>query len=174
MPCQPGASSVALWCWVGIAPDLFRTLILERLVCRCLFVKSDASVDCWSTVTDFNAKLVDMNVNVPAVDARAVEVLASGLPLFPARADKERKFFEPFHGDRCRLVVVALEIGGRWSLEVVDFIERLASPRRATQFATVSFSVLAPLDSHNRHFMRTVVCQLIRGPVFSPSRTSRR
>ena len=97
-----GSSQVLVGCPTKpefrIAPDLFRTLILERL-----------SVDCWSTVTDgteqhaptqavlrtrasapertlarvcreagasvrFNAKLVDMNI--------AVEVLASGLPLF--------------------------------------------------------------------------------------------
>ena len=78
-----------------------------------------------------------------------------------ARADKERKCSELLNGDRCRLVVVVLE-GGRWSLEAVDFIERLAMARRTTQSATVSFSVLeAPLDSHDRHFMRTVVCQLV-------------
>ena len=46
-----------------------------------------------------------------------------------ARADKERKYSELLNGDRCRLVVVALETGGRWSLEAVDFIERLAMAR---------------------------------------------
>ena len=34
-----------------------------------------------------------------------------------AGADKERKYSELLHGDKCRLVVVALETGGRWSLE---------------------------------------------------------
>ena len=104
-----------------------------------------------------------MNIAVPADNARVVEVLASGLPLFhgaqlaaditlgsaltatglprpgaavvdgivcmAARADKERKYSELLNGDRCRLVVVALETDGRWSLEAVDFIERLAMAR---------------------------------------------
>ena len=45
------------------------------------------------------------------------------------RADKELKYSELFRGDRCRLVVVALETGGRWSPEAVDFIDRLATAR---------------------------------------------
>ena len=52
-----------------------------------------------------------------------------GIVCMAARADKERKCFELLHGDRCRFVMVALETGGRWSLEVVDFIERLAMTR---------------------------------------------
>ena len=141
-------------------------------VCRCSFVKPGASADCRSTVTDGTeqhaptqagcaleprhqnahspecaGRPVDMNIAVPADDARAVEVLASGLPLFhgaqlavditlrsaltatglprpgaavvdgivcmAARADKERKYSELLNGDRCRLVVVALETGAR-------------------------------------------------------------
>ena len=92
-----------------------------------------------------------MNVAVAAEDERAIEVLASGLPirqgaqlavdvtvrcaltadglptpgaarhdgaaLLRARADKERKYTELVHNDRCQLVVVALETGGRWSDE---------------------------------------------------------
>ena len=173
-----------------IAPNLFRTLILERLrlpllVCevRCecgllvdghgrhraagphsvrLRTRASAPERTLARVcreagasVRFNAKLVDMNMAVPADDAREVEVLASGLPLFHeaqlavditltatgscavvdgivcmvAKADKERKYSELLHGDRCRLVVVALETGGRWSLEPVDFIERLAMAR---------------------------------------------
>ena len=87
-----------------------------------------------------------MNVDVAASDERAVEVLASGLPVYHgaqlavditlrsalsasglprfnaavvdgavcgrARDDKERKCAELLHGDRCRLVVVALETEG--------------------------------------------------------------
>ena len=121
-------------------------------VCR----EAGASVRC-------NAKLVDMNVAVHANDERAVEVLASGLPLFHraqlavdvtlrcaltasgtprpgaaavdgivcagARADKELKYSELLSGDRCRLVVVAMETGGRWSPEAVEFVENLAAAR---------------------------------------------
>ena len=46
-----------------------------------------------------------------------------------ARADKETKYAELLVGDRCRLVVVALETGGRWSSEAIQFVESLASCR---------------------------------------------
>ena len=42
-----------------------------------------------------------------------------------ARADKERKYPELLAG-RCSLVVVALETGGRWSTEALEFIDDLA------------------------------------------------
>ena len=39
----------------------------------------------------------------------------NGAVLYRARRDKERKYQELVAGNRCRLVVVALETGGRWS-----------------------------------------------------------
>ena len=116
-----GSSKVLVGCPTKlefrIAPDLFRTLILERL--RLPLLVSEARCECGLSVDGhgrhraacphsgrlrtrasapertlarvcreagasvrFNAKLVDMNIAVPADDARAVEVLASGLPLF--------------------------------------------------------------------------------------------
>ena len=111
----------------------------------------------------FNVKLRDMNVAVPADDDRAIEVLASGLPmqhgaqlaiditirsatsanglpqrnaahvdgavLTRARVDKEAKYAELVGGNRCVLVVVALETGGRWSGEAVEFIDMMAGAR---------------------------------------------
>ena len=44
-----------------------------------------------------------------------------------ARQDKERKYFELLSGHRCRLVVVALETGGRSSKEAVQFVDDLAA-----------------------------------------------
>ena len=110
-----------------------------------------------------NARLRDMNVVVAAHDDRAIEVLATGLPLFfgaqlavditlrcalaadgtahpgaarvdgavctRAREDEETKYSELLRGDRCRLVVVALETGGRWSEEALQFVESLAAIR---------------------------------------------
>ena len=110
-----------------------------------------------------NAKLRDMNVEVRADDERAIEVLASGLPihqlaqlavditlrspltstglarpaaattdgavLVRARADKEAKYFELLQGNRCHLVVVGLETGGRWSTEATIFVDMLAAGR---------------------------------------------
>ena len=109
----------------------------------------------------WQAKLRDMNVIVSANDERAIEVLASGLPLFQgaqlavditirsvltasgaavlntshtdgvvllqARREKERKYAELLAGDRCRLVVVGVETGGRWSAESVEFINCLVA-----------------------------------------------
>ena len=49
--------------------------------------------------------------------------------LVKARADKERKYAELVNGDRCRLVVVGVETGGRWSDEAVTFFDHLASAR---------------------------------------------
>ena len=43
-----------------------------------------------------------------------------------ARRDKELKYSELVDGQRCHLVVVALERGGRWSSEAHNFFERLA------------------------------------------------
>ena len=118
-----------------------RALAPERTIAR-VCREAGATVRC-------NAKLREMNVDVAASDERAVEVLASGLPLYHgaqlavditlrsglsasglprfnaavvdgvvcgrAGEDKERKHAELLHGDLCRLVVVALETGGRWS-----------------------------------------------------------
>ena len=96
---------------------------------------------------------------VSAQDERAIEVLASGLPIhhgaqlavdvtmrcaltaqglaspgaahingaaaLRARRDKELKYQELVAGNRCALVVVAVETGGRWSSEAVDFVSSL-------------------------------------------------
>ena len=45
-----------------------------------------------------------------------------GAALARARPDKERKYAELLEGDRCHLVVVALETGGRWSAEALEFV----------------------------------------------------
>ena len=108
-----------------------------------------------------NAKLRDMNINVPATDERAIEVVASGLEmnhgaqlavditvrsavtscgrarpnaatvdgavLVEARHNKEMKCAELCEGDRCRLVVVGVETGGRWSPQALSFVEQTGS-----------------------------------------------
>ena len=179
-----------------LAPDLFRTLVLERM--RLPLQVSEAHCECGSPLdvqgrhravcprsgrlksraqapertlarvcreagatVRFNAMLRDMNIAVAATDHRAIEVLASGLPLHhgvqlavditircahtaesracpnaattngavlqAARAQKATKYAELLHGDRCRLVVVGVETGGRWSDEAMQFIAELAA-----------------------------------------------
>ena len=57
----------------------------------------------------------------------AARVDGAGFP--EARRDKEAKDHELVEGTRYLLVVVAIETGGRWSHEAVDFVESLASAR---------------------------------------------
>ena len=52
-----------------------------------------------------------------------------GIVLRKARADKESKYDELLGGGRCRLVVVGIETGGRWSEEAVSFVKSLAAVR---------------------------------------------
>ena len=55
---------------------------------------------------------------------------AEGAALRQARRAKERTYPELLRLDsRCRLVVLALEVGGRFSPETVDFVQRLARAR---------------------------------------------
>ena len=52
-----------------------------------------------------------------------------GAVLTKARLDKETKDAELVESDRCQLVVVGIETGGRWSNEATSFIEGLAASR---------------------------------------------
>ena len=52
-----------------------------------------------------------------------------GAVLSQSRLDKERKCPELLASRRCRLVEVAIETGGRWSDEAVDFIWQLATAK---------------------------------------------
>ena len=73
-----------------------------------------------------------------AVDTTLVSLLtAAGLPhraaggtagaaLLTARRAKERAYPELCGSGRCRLTVVALELGGRWSTEAATFVRLLA------------------------------------------------
>ena len=104
-----------------------------------------------------NVKLRDMNVQVPATDEREIEVVAAGLSIHHGAqlavditlrsavtsvgalrttaatvngaADKEAKYAELVRNERCRLVVVALETGGRWGTEALEFVADMASSR---------------------------------------------
>ena len=52
-----------------------------------------------------------------------------GVQLAEARRRKERKYRELLQERRCRLVVVALEVGGRWGEEAVTFVRLLAKAK---------------------------------------------
>ena len=58
--------------------------------------------------------------------------IADGVQLRTARTRKEQKYRELLQSRRCRLVVLALEVGGRWSEEAVDFVRLLAKAKART------------------------------------------
>ena len=62
-------------------------------------------------------------------EARGRAAYENGHIADAARRDKEQKYPELLTSKRCRLIVVALEIGGRWSSEAWDFFENLAWAR---------------------------------------------
>ena len=64
-----------------------------------------------------------------------------GVALAEARKDKERKYPELLSNARCKLVVVAMEVGGRWSEEAHYFLEILASARERDAPQTLKGSV---------------------------------
>ena len=98
-----------------------------------------------------NVRLADMNLDVPVADARRIEVVANGLPLWhgsqgqahpradvqpgsavdaAARRKRNNTYPELGHARRCCLVVVGMEVGGKFSTEVVQFL-RLPARHRA-------------------------------------------
>ena len=93
-----------------------------------------------------------------------------GAILLQARVDKENKYPELLNG-RCRLVVVALETGGRWSNEAVDFIWQLAQAkaREVPSFMTSTKMALVWERRWTRMLtfisLRRVFCGVVGGAV---------
>ena len=77
----------------------------------------------WQWTSPFGAPLLR------TVQRRPGAARMDGAVCTRAREDKERKHSELLRADRCRLVVVALETGGRWSEESLQFVESLAAVR---------------------------------------------
>ena len=73
-------------------------------------------------------------------DPRPGAAREDGIACNGARVDKERKYGELTEGNRCRLVVVALETGGRWSVEALQFVESLAHTRARERPPTMARS----------------------------------
>ena len=56
-------------------------------------------------------------------------VIFAGTALRDARRRKEHTYPELFRSRRCKLVVLGLEVGGKWSEETASFIKLLAQHR---------------------------------------------
>ena len=67
---------------------------------------------------------------LPAPDSPGPQGRQPGSPaLRAARQAKERTYPELVRGNRCRLVVLAMEVGGKWSHEAAEFLRLLAQAR---------------------------------------------
>ena len=62
-------------------------------------------------------------------DSRPRAYYENGAAMADARKRKEQRYHELCQGARCRLVVTAMEVGGRWSEEAFDFLSLLAQAR---------------------------------------------
>ena len=95
-----------------------------------------------------NVLVRDLNVAPSRQDDRRIEAIANGLPLWGCvqvavdttlvspltanggpRREARRTYPELCNSGRCRLVVLGIETGGRWSAEAVTFLRLLARCR---------------------------------------------
>ena len=78
-----------------------------------------------------------------------------GAVLEQAREDKERTYQELVGSSRCKLVVVGVETGGRWSSEAVAFVRQLAYARARDAPAFLQF---ATTGAWERRWTRMLSC----------------
>ena len=69
----------------------------------------------------------------------------AGAALHDARRNKERVYSELTRGGRCRLVVLGIETGGRWSEEACNFLRLLAQHRARQDTPLLRQAVAAAL-----------------------------
>ena len=67
--------------------------------------------------------------------------MEDGAQLRVARARKENKYRELLHSRRSRLVVLGMEVGGRWSDEAHRFVRLLAKAKARSRPAVIRRSV---------------------------------
>ena len=159
--------------WVTIeqpVPLASRALPLERAVAR-VCQEAGARVA-------RNMRLADMNLPLPVADARRIEIVCNGLPLWhgaqlavdttcvspvtrsgeprpgadsqpglalqlATRRKRRETYPELSRSPRCRLVVFAVETGGRWGPEPTAFLRLLAHARAASAHAAVRSALRA-------------------------------
>ena len=71
----------------------------------------------------------------------------AGAALQDARRNKERTYPELLQNRRCRLVVLGIEVGGRWSNEASNFIRMLANARARSSPPSLQAATRAALVS---------------------------
>ena len=147
-------------------PICFRVLLLERLglplpVTEAHFMftlKMSATSRSWHRTCRASQLAVDITLQSalgssgePRPHAADVE----GAVLVQARIDKETTYPELVASTRCLLVVVAIETGGRWSDEAVQFVRQLAQAK--------ALPVSWPTKWHLRGSLRFFFCSVVGG-----------
>ena len=115
----------------------------------------------------------------------------AGTALHAARQTKERTYPELVGSGRCRLVVLAMEVGGRWSAEAAQFLRLLAQTNAQSTPGTCDKQLSQPSFPGGRPFWPMLACKpshrrcspsqqiappMVKGPCpplanFSPSRS---
>ena len=81
-----------------------------------------------------------------------------GAQMLEARKRKERTYQEIVHSRRCELVVLAMEIGGRWSEEATTFV-RLLAKSKARSFPRILRKSIQAAFMHRWFGMISVAAQ---------------
>ena len=90
-----------------------------------------------------------------------------GAVLTEARRDKERKYTELLQSDRCQLVVVGVETGGRWSPEAVTFFEGLVASRAREAPVALRFSSFLAWQKRWSRMLSIACCRAFCGSLIS-------
>ena len=121
----------------------------------------------------------DLNAPVDRLDDRRIEVIANGLLLWngaqlavdttivsPLTRDavprSRHDFSRPvafLRSSRCRLVVVGVEVGGRWSTETADFLRQLARAKARDAPAALRLAYQAALVHRWSGFLTAAAMQ---------------
>ena len=120
--------------------QLQRTGLLRDTNLRNIFLTDERRLECVvNGLPPLGEQLaVDTTLVSPLTrrgDPRPKADRINGVALAEARKDKETRYPELLGGTRCRLVVTAMEVGGRWSEEAHLFLETLAAAK-ATEAKT--------------------------------------
>ena len=94
-----------------------------------------------------------------------------GAALMVAREDKERIYPELTTSGRCRLVVVAIETGGRWSTEAVDFVRQLSFAKAREVPSFMQFSTALAWERRWTRMLSTVCSLSFAASLVEPSDT---
>ena len=92
-------------------------------------------------------------------EARGRAAFEDGATCTDARRDKEAKYNELISSSRCRLVVLAMEVGGRCSGETMEFLEALSWARARSAVPLVRHATAL---GWRRRWLRMLACAAAR------------